>query len=253
MVWRQQALAIPSNISPIDGIEMKRLLMSLDEESFQNAWNGNAEVPNVGQRDDVFKGGIQFGGSAHSDESVGTERLVRDAVQSIQIGDEVSWTSGVSGGELSDLLGVKIEESESSLAGAYPDGGIFWHAGHPGKVLCVAEAKKQGENGNAIERWFKNYSIMRRLGCEIYLTVCTGDGFFNGKSAQKTLETAVATDPFDFYRIRQDAVWNQQEGSIWLYRFRDADQAASFDLTSLMQDAIAESLRRTKYREARRP
>ena len=175
VVWRQQALAIPSNISPIDGIE------------------------------------------------------------------------------LSDLLGVEIEESESSLAGAYPDGGIFWHAGHPGKVLCVAEAKKQGERGNAIERWFKNYSIMRRLGCEIYLTVCTGDGFFNGNRAQKTLETAVATDPFDFYRLRQDAVWNQQEGSIWLYRFRDAAEAASFDLTGLMQDAIAESLRRTKYREAQRP
>jgi hypothetical protein len=55
-----------------------------------------------------------------------------------------------------------------------PDGGLWFVNG---KLACAFEGKKQGNGGNAIERWFKNNFICRMIAPDIsYVTFATGPG-----------------------------------------------------------------------------
>lgn len=196
------------------------------------AWLQLRTVIVVTQRIDGFRGGVQEGSSAGSGESRSTESLLRQAVARVRTGDQLIWKPGFSAKELSILLDVPA----SNLVGANPDGGVF--LAPDGRPLVAAEAKRQGMGGNAIERWFKNYSLFSELGCKVYLTVCTGEGFFDDNPAQRTLQTALATLPAERHRLAKSSVWNKPEGSIWLYRFEDAEQLAAFDLDSLLRQAV---------------
>ena len=45
------------------------------------------------------------------------------------------------------------------------------------KLIAVFEGKKQGCLGNAIERWFNNYTIVRAINPNsCYVTFCAGEG-----------------------------------------------------------------------------
>jgi murein tripeptide amidase MpaA len=105
--------------------------------------------------------------------------------------------------------------------------------------LVFAEAKKQGPAGNAIERWYKNFAIAKALQAEVFLTVCTGEGFFENRTAQSTLETALALDPDERHRFTDDTVWNHPVGRVWLFRFETAADATPAALSQLCADAIA--------------
>jgi hypothetical protein len=57
-----------------------------------------------------------------------------------------------------------------------PDGGAWFYRG---VLIAVFEGKKQQDRGNAIERWFKNNFICRKVNPEVsYVTFCTGEGAF---------------------------------------------------------------------------
>ena len=57
-----------------------------------------------------------------------------------------------------------------------PDGGAWFY---DGVLITVFEGKKQQDAGNAIERWFKNNFICRKVNPEVsYVTFCTGEGAF---------------------------------------------------------------------------
>ena len=69
-----------------------------------------------------------------------------------------------------------------------PDGGAWFYNG---VLISVFEGKKQQDAGNAIERWFKNNFIARKVNPEVsYVTFCTGEGAYEGGQIVKALNVA---------------------------------------------------------------
>jgi hypothetical protein len=68
---------------------------------------------------------------------------------------------------------VEFNDTEmGTISYILPDGGAFYIGD---KLLAVFEAKKQGNRGNAIERWYKNNTWCRLLNPEVsYITFCSG-------------------------------------------------------------------------------
>jgi hypothetical protein len=191
------------------------------------------------QRQPGFKGGVHIGTTASSSESLDTEQLLRSAIEQVSCaGSGTTWVTGLSGTHIKQALG--IENADFQIAGAYPDGGIYFNESN-GKLLVASEAKRQGALGNAIERWYKNFFIAKALGVRVYVTICVGDGFFDDNSAQRILQLAVAADTDNRYRCVED-IWNVPEGSIWLYRFRTAEDLAVFDIPALLRGAVVYAL-----------
>lgn len=125
-----------------------------------------------------------------------------------------------------------------------PDGGAWFQPGNPAP-LVIAEAKKQGTAGNAIERWYKNFSAARALGCGIYVTFCSGAGFFEGNRPQTTLELALALDPAERDRLERGTVWNHPVGRVWLYRWQDAKSVPPGAIETVLRSALRLSLSQT--------
>lgn len=87
-----------------------------------------------------------------------------------------------------EVYWTKKYTSTAHSAGCEPDGGVFWIEGTP---IVVAEAKHQGNAGNAIERWYKNNYIMRNANHDItYITFATGEGAYPSKIIGKILSPA---------------------------------------------------------------
>lgn len=128
----------------------------------------------ISQRDDWFNGGIKQGMVAGDFTSKILEHLVRVEIDRVRESTSLHWESGIKGNH--------------SMCGCYPDGGIF--VDNDGFPLIAFECKKQGRTGNAIERWYKNYFILKAAGIKRYVTFCAGDGFDYGSSAYKTLMVA---------------------------------------------------------------
>lgn len=187
------------------------------------------------QRTDGFNGGIQAGTTASSEESKSLDSRLLEAAKKMnlqQLAISTLWSKGLNAGDLSKRLGVK----EGHITGLEPDGGIWVKSDDKGQLVLAAEAKKQGAKGNAIERWYKNWAILSRLEVGVYLTVCTGAGFFNGNRAQKTLETALALESGGPERIRDGHIWNHPDGRLWLYRFQEVPSVE--DLRNLLEMAM---------------
>jgi hypothetical protein len=89
---------------------------------------------------------------------------------------------------------VKLDVS----LGCVPDGG-FWFDNPRGinRNLCyVFESKHQGQDGNAIERWGKNYILCKMLNPNVkYITFLSGSGCCEGKILHKFSETMKKLDP----------------------------------------------------------
>jgi hypothetical protein len=189
------------------------------------------------QRDSHFKGGIQKGTSATSSASTSTEKVLKSSVQKVKNSlPGVIWKPEIKGPQLEKFFGIE----GANLSGIRPDGGV-WVNQPDGQILCAAEAKKQGVKGNAIERWYKNFTVLNSLGAYVYLTICIGDGFFDNNSAQKIMEMALASERDERHRLRTDSIWNMPEGRVWLYRFRTPAAAAHSDLPSVIVQAIKKS------------
>ena len=69
-----------------------------------------------------------------------------------------------------------------------PDGGAWFYRG---VLIAVMEGKKQQDRGNAIERWFKNNFIYRKINPDVsYVTFCTGEGAYEDGTIGKALNVA---------------------------------------------------------------
>jgi len=81
--------------------------------------------------------------------------------------------------------------------GCVPDGG-FWFdnpRGKSRKLNFVFESKHQNEDGNAIERWGKNYILCKMLNPQVkYITFLSGSGCADGKILHKFAETMKTLD-----------------------------------------------------------
>lgn len=110
-------------------------------------------------------------------------------------GYTLDWVQGVSREELRNILlgrGVHGIPDANHLVGYKPDGGIFRLRGNGHTThLLSAEAKHQQNQGNAIERWFKNYTasilVAPKLACLVF---ATGDGAQERGQICKTLNGA---------------------------------------------------------------
>lgn len=113
----------------------------------------------------------------------------------------------------------EFEKLEVSL-GCVPDGG-FWFDNPRGvdrKLCYVFESKHQGEDGNAIERWGKNYILCKMLNPEVkYITFLSGSGCGNGKILQRFSETMKILDPSScIFYLNEDGFTEDQISSIML-------------------------------------
>jgi len=94
--------------------------------------------------------------------------------------------------ELRDLysdLKMQRKLTKSQIPGGKgacePDGGAWFYRDI---LIAVFEGKKQQDRGNAIERWFKNNYICRKINPKVsYVTFCTGEGAYDDGQIGKAL------------------------------------------------------------------
>jgi hypothetical protein len=103
----------------------------------------------------------------------------------------------------------------SGVGSCQPDGGIFLLNGVP---VAFFESKKQGSKGNAIERWYKNERILRRINPEVLSgTFCVGEGVLENGPIWKVMHEACDGD-FNAVRSKtapimtRNSVFLSQEG-----------------------------------------
>ena len=90
-----------------------------------------------------------------------------------------------------------------------PDGGAWFYRG---VLIAVFEGKKQQDRGNAIERWFKNNYICRKVNQNVsYVTFCTGEGAYDNGQIGKALNIAHLTG-FNQYNPADNSAYFNIEG-----------------------------------------
>lgn len=138
-----------------------------------------------------FKGGIQLGTTAFDAESKLLDKQLKECRDEVTLeGFEV--VSQFTKQMKEDLVG-------DDCFGFAPDGGAWFKNG---KLVAVFEAKKQGESGNAYERWYDNADTAKYINPDVvYVTFCTGAGAAPGKCLDKMRRKATITKGknFKFY------------------------------------------------------
>lgn len=116
------------------------------------------------QRENGFKGGIQKGTNA-------TDSLAKEMDNHCKIlRDELAMLFP----NLKMKKKLLQKEIPFGKGGCAPDGGLWFK---DDKLVVAFEAKKQGEGGNAISRWYKNLYICQKINPEIcYVTFAAGPG-----------------------------------------------------------------------------
>ncbi len=187
----------------------------------------------MSQREAGYRGGIQSGSTASSESSVAAESVLRSATKALLLHPTEYHIPGLTSVDLKTRLGLT---SNVDLAGVYPDGGLVLDRVSQ-KILLASESKKQGSGGNAIERWFKNYTALTSLGVGVYVTTCVGDGFFDSNTANRVMNLA-QTLHMKSFPGNPSPSWNTRDGSLWLYRFRSNADLEAFDLIGLLSHAL---------------
>lgn len=149
---------------------------------------------------------------SHSSKSL--DQLVRAVISDMEV---KFWRPQYSAQELRGIISPNLSV-EHRLTGFRPDGGIF--TTDTGNPLLAIECKYQGNSGNAIERWYKNFAISQRLGIQRYITFCLGEGFFDNNSSSRILTTAAA-----LFQPELEDPWFSEEGMLGLYRWRTLEEA----------------------------
>jgi hypothetical protein len=120
----------------------------------------------VSQRRNGFKGGIQANTTAASVRSKKLDKGLGEAVPIVMeiLAEEYPEIS----------VRGKFNPSEVGGGACQPDGGLWFYNG---ALIAAFEAKYQGRGGNAIERWIKNYDVVRKKGPgSTYVTFASGAG-----------------------------------------------------------------------------
>lgn len=138
------------------------------------------------QRQPGFHGGVQVGTSAASNDSKLTESIPYILIQAnmayIETHYHLHWKKRMDAAEIKSR---KNPAFKGKNVGMNPDGGFFLDSNE--NIVLVIECKHQGKVGNACERWDKNAHSAYVMGALRYMTICTGEGFYNENTAERTL------------------------------------------------------------------
>jgi len=127
------------------------------------------------QRESDFKGGIQRGTTAFDEESKRLDKCLKECK------DEISMDGYTVVTQFD--YNMKIKYVGDDCFGFAPDGGAWFK---DNKLVAVFEAKKQGEGGNAYERWWDNAMTAKFINPDVkYITFCSGAGAGEGKCLDK--------------------------------------------------------------------
>lgn len=129
----------------------------------------------------VFRGGIQKGTVATDLEAATIDkqlqRINRQLLIELDIPD-LTWQPK-----------LYTHQQPTGNESCAPDGGIWFYKD---QVILASEAKKQGPRGNAIERWYDNFDILKLVNPDIfYVTFARGDGVLEGGPIHKKLYRVV--------------------------------------------------------------
>jgi len=129
-----------------------------------------------------FRGGIQPGTTALDEESKAMDDNAKKAAEVAFMLLQVKYP-GLS-------FQKKLDQSQipGGIGSCAPDGGIWFYNG---RVIATFESKKQGDKGNAIERWYKNHFIIRSISATAtYVTFASGGGVVAGNPIHRILHIA---------------------------------------------------------------
>ena len=152
-------------------------------------------------------GGIQKGTEAGSEESKKLDNDVKMIAEAIaQVQSKYFFERGHRVYDASKKNKQTIRENaipeftkKGVLVGCVPDGGM-WFSGDRSEATrllqFVFEAKYQGVDGNAIERWNNNHFYCSKIFPGVkYITFMTGKGAEHGEVLHKHGESVVGLDP----------------------------------------------------------
>ena len=129
-----------------------------------------------------LKGGIQSGTVAFDEQSRAMDDNAKAAM--IRVAEQLK--------DVFPGLVVQKKLDQSQIPGGTgscaPDGGVWFYMG---VLIAAFESKKQGDRGNAIERWFKNNFIIRAINpTATYVTFASGAGVVAGNPIHRILHIA---------------------------------------------------------------
>ena len=129
-----------------------------------------------------FKGGIQKG-------TVATDARARQLDEQCKhLKDDVFTALKQQYPELTLQKKLTKQQIPGGIGACEPDGGAWFYLN---VLIAVIEGKKQQDRGNAIERWFKNNFICRKINPDVsYVTFCTGEGAYEDGTIGKALNVA---------------------------------------------------------------
>jgi hypothetical protein len=91
-----------------------------------------------------------------------------------------------------------------------PDGGLWFYKN---ELIAVFEAKKQQNAGNAIERWFKNNFIVKKINPKCsYITFAIGAGAAENGVIYKTLHIAHYEGGINVYKPEMNSMFCSPTG-----------------------------------------
>jgi hypothetical protein len=149
-------------------------------------------------------GGIQPGTTAWDEKSLRHDRSVRVASERAYNKLREKYPRLVRYGKL------PREYLYEGVGACSPDGGVWFYEG---ELIAAFEAKKQGNNnGNAIERWYKNYDLIRQVNPRRPLvTYAMGEGVRVGWPIHRILYSAHRGE-YNVHRDEGPSCFLQEEG-----------------------------------------
>ena len=138
-------------------------------------------------------GGIQPGTMAWDERALKLDKQVKSA--SITVLEKLKNQYP----ELQYERKLPFEFLFDGIGSCQPDGGVWFYKG---KMVAAFEAKKQNDRGNAIERWYKNFFLLKEVNERVpYITFAIGAGAKEGEPIWKSLYSAMKGQ---FNQIRPD-------------------------------------------------
>lgn len=123
-------------------------------------------------------GGIQPGTVATDKHAKKLDQQLKDSAQKIKFYFEGN-------DRIVHQRKLRQEQIPGGKGACEPDGGVWFI---DGELVAVFEAKKQNVKGNAIERWFKNNTIVNKINpSSSYVTFAVGAGAQEDEVIGKTL------------------------------------------------------------------
>lgn len=170
-------------------------------------------------------GGIQKGTMAWDADSMKLDKQVSQAAKELSEDKDII------------ELGLKYqrkltkEQIPGGSGACCPDGGVWFL---DGVLIAAFEAKKQGDAGNAIERWYKNLFLLNKINKSIsYVTFATGAGAVPKGPIGVTLSAALLNEEnipeFDTLRLCDVSVFMEKDGF------------TQSEITSMMKRALIET------------